>query len=209
MRITVFGATGGTGLEVVRQAAAAGHDVTAVVRDPARLSPVPGVVVVRGNVMDPASIEPALAGADAVVSALGNREIRRPTTVCSAGVASIVEAMNGAGVRRLAVVSASGMVVDDADDFLTRYVAKPILQRILAHNFVDLRQMEDVVRTSGLDWTIVRPSRLLDGPGGAYRVQIGRNLPRGYSTRRADVADYILRSLVDGAAVREAVSVAT
>ncbi|NUP74447.1 MAG: NAD(P)H-binding protein, partial [Sinomonas sp.] len=66
----------------------------------------------------------------------------------------------------------------------------------------------EIVQASGLDWTIVRPSRLLDGPRGEYRVQIGRNLPRGYSTRRADVADYILRSLDDRSAVREAVSVA-
>ncbi|WP_415856084.1 NAD(P)-dependent oxidoreductase [Sinomonas sp. G460-2] len=208
MKITVFGATGGTGLEVVRQAAAAGHDVTAVVRDPARLAPVPGVAVVRADVMDPASIAPALTGARAVVSALGNREIRRPSTVCSAGVASIVAAMKAAGVRRLAVVSASGMVTDDADDLLTRYVAKPILQRILAYNFADLKRMEEIVQASGLDWTIVRPSRLLDGPRGEYRVQIGANLPRGYSTRRSDLADYILTSLGDGAAVREAVSVA-
>ncbi|WP_422935726.1 NAD(P)-dependent oxidoreductase [Sinomonas sp. P47F7] len=208
MKITVFGATGGTGLEVVRQAAAAGHDVTAVVRDPARLAPVPGVAVVRADVMDPASIAPALADAGAVVSALGNREIRRPSTVCSGGVASIIAAMKGAGVRRLAVVSASGMVTDDVDDLLTRYVAKPILQRILAYNFADLKRMEEIVRESGLDWTIVRPSRLLDAPRGAYRVQIGRNLPRGYSTRRSDLADYILKSLDDGAAVREAVSVA-
>lgn len=208
MKITVFGATGGTGLEVVRQAAAAGYEVTAVVRDPARLAPVPGLAVVRADVMDPASIAPALAGADAVVSALGNREIRRPSTVCSGGIASIIEAMKGAGVHRLAVVSASGMVTDDVDEFLTRYVAKPILQRVLAYNFADLRRMEEIVQASALDWTIVRPSRLLDGPRGEYRVQIGRNLPRGYSTRRADVADYILRSLDDRSAVREAVSVA-
>ncbi|MEA5454125.1 NAD(P)-binding oxidoreductase [Sinomonas sp. JGH33] len=208
MKITVFGATGGTGLEVVRQAAAAGHEVTAVVRDPARLAPVPGVAVVRADVMDPASIAPSLVGADAVVSALGNRDIRHATTVCSGGVASIIEAMEGANVRRLAVVSASGLVTDGADDFLTRYVAKPILQRILAYNFADLRRMEEIVRESGLDWTIVRPSRLLDRPRGNYRVEIGRNLPRGYNTRRADVADYILRSLDDGAAVGEAVAVA-
>ena len=208
MKITVFGATGGTGLEVVRQAAAAGHEVTAVVRDPARLAPVPGVALVCADVMDPASIAPSLVGADAVVSALGNRDIRHPTTVCSGGIASIIEAMNGANVRRLAVVSASGLVTDDADDFLTRYVAKPILQRILAYNFADLRRMEEIVRESGLDWTIVRPSRLLDRPRGSYRVEIGRNLPRGYNTRRSDVADYLLRSVADGAAVGEAVAVA-
>ncbi|WP_336852393.1 SDR family oxidoreductase [Sinomonas albida] len=208
MKLTVFGATGGTGREVVRQASAAGHEVTAVVRDPARLAAVPGVAVVRADVMDPAGIASALAGADAVVSALGNREIRRPTTVCSAGASSIIAAMKGAGVRRLAVVSASGMVTDDADDLLTRYVAKPILQRILAHNFADLKRMEQIVQESGLDWTIVRPSRLVDGARGEYRVQVGRNLRGGRATRRSDLADYILRSLDDATSFHEAISVA-
>lgn len=208
MRITVFGATGGTGREVVRQAAEAGHQVTAVVRDPARLGPIPaGVTVVRADVMDPASIQPALADADAVVSALGPRG-RGPTTVCSAGTASITTAMAAAGVRRLFVVSASGIVVDDADDLLTRAVVKPLLNRLLANGWADLRRMEEVVRGTDLDWTLVRPSRLVDAPRGEYRARVGGNLRRGYNSSRADVADWIVTHLADPAAVRDVVAVA-
>jgi putative NADH-flavin reductase len=208
MRVTVFGATGGIGREVVQQAAAAGHQVTAVVRDPAKLDPAPaGVTVVRADVLDPASIQPALTDADAVVSALGPRG-RGPTTICSAGVTSIATAMAAAGVRRLLVVSASGIVVDDADDFLTRAVVKPLLNRLLADGWADLRRMEDVVRGTDLDWTLVRPSRLVNAPRGEYRTRVGGNLRRGYNSRRADVADWIVRHLTDPAAIRDVVAVA-
>lgn len=210
MQITVFGASGGVGREVVSQAARLGHRVTAVVRDPASFGPVPdGVRVAVADVMDPAAIAPLIEGSDAVVSALGNRlHPRRPNSVCSDAVASIVSAMDTTGARRLVVVSASGLVTDSADGPLLRYVAKPLLWAFLAGNYADLERMEAMVRASGLDWTIVRPSRLVDRPQGAYRVEVGRNLRGGRTSRRADVADYILKGIRDSAAVRQAVSVA-
>src|SRR5438093_7382938 len=123
MKLTVFGATGGTGRHTVSQALAAGHHVTAVVRDPARLGVTdhPQLDVVTADVMDPDAIVTALAGRDAAVSALGAHG-RGPTTVCSAGVASIIAAMRAVAVRRLVVVTASGPFTDEGDGPVTRAV---------------------------------------------------------------------------------------
>jgi len=205
MRITLFGATGGTGREVLDQALAAGHEVTAVVRDPSKLS-APGVVA--ADVMDPAAIAPFIDGRDVVVTAIGSRELRQPTSVQTDSTASIVEAMRETGVRRLIVVSNSGMVTE-GDGPLTKALVKPILRRILVHGWTDMRHMEDVVTASGLDWTIIRPPMLTNGPRtGAYRRELGRNVRGGRRISRADVADSILRSLGDPDTVRETVSIA-
>ncbi|NUW43922.1 NAD(P)-dependent oxidoreductase [Nonomuraea rhodomycinica] len=198
MRITVFGASGRTGWRVVGQALEAGHEVTAVVRDPAALERHglrgPRLTVVRADVMDPAAIGPAVAGRDAVVSAIGPRG-RGPTTVCADATASIIEAMTAEEVRRLVVVSASGFV-REGDGPLTRLVAKPILNRVLRHAFADMRHMEELVRASGLDWTIVRPPQLTEGPRtGAYRSAVDRNVRGGVRVSRADLADCVLRCL--------------
>src|SRR5699024_10858041 len=109
MKLTVFGATGGTGQQIVRQALRAGHEITAVVRDPARLGLEPGenLDVVTADVLDPASIAPAISGRDAVLSTLGPRG-RAPSRVCRDSARGIAAAMHDSGVRRLLVVSNSG-----------------------------------------------------------------------------------------------------
>src|SRR5262252_3334727 len=108
MKVTIFGATGGTGRHLVQQACEAGHEVTAVVRDPARIGyRSPQLTVVTADAMDPVAIGPAVAGRDVVVSAIGSRDGRAPTTVHTDSSTSIIEAMRGAGTRRLIVVSNS------------------------------------------------------------------------------------------------------
>ncbi|MFF5208873.1 NAD(P)-dependent oxidoreductase [Streptosporangium sp. NPDC000396] len=208
MKITLFGATGGTGREVLRQALDAGHEVTAVVRDPARLDHShPNLTVLQADVTEPAAIGPAIAGRDAVVSALGSRQGRAPTTICADGATGIVKAMKIEGVRRLVVVSASGMFTE-GDGPLTRFLAKPILTRVLEHPFADMRRMEGLVRASGLEWTIVRPPMLTDGPRtGSYRSAIDRNVRGGIRLSRADLADCILRCLADRGPLNAAVAV--
>ena len=207
MRLTVFGATGGIGSEVVRQALGAGHEVVAVVRDPARLE-MPGgrgLGVVTADVMDPAQIGPAVKGADAVVSALGPRP-GGPVTVLTDGTRSILAAMEHAGVRRLVVVSASGFFIEPGEPFINRVIAKPLLQRVLRDNAADTRRMEAEIRASSTDWTLIRPPRLTSRPGrGRYRREIDRNV--GMSIARADVAHAILGALADPAAIGHAVGV--
>ncbi|GAA4664268.1 NAD(P)-binding oxidoreductase [Amycolatopsis dongchuanensis] len=206
MKLTVFGASGGTGREVVRQALARGHHVTAVVRDPARLGePVQDVVV--ADVFDPAALVAAVGGSDAVVSALGPRG-RGPSRICRDGAAAIITAMRQAEVRRLLVVSNSGMH-REGDGWFTRLAVKPILIRMLREEYEDMRVMEERVVASGLDWTIVRPPRLTDGPHtGVIASSVGRNVRGSFTISRADLADYLLRLAEDGSHRGAAVSVA-
>jgi putative NADH-flavin reductase len=213
MRITIFGATGGTGVLTVRRALDAGHHVTAVVRDPARLPDELRACaeVVQADAMDPAAIEEAVKGRDAVLSALGTREGRAPTTVCADGARSVLAAMGAAGADRFVLVSAAGLHAGPGDDPLTRFVVKPlVLQPLLKHAFADMRAAEALVRESGLRWTIVRPPRLTNGPGnGRYRKAIDRNVLGGATIARADLAVALLDQMADDSSIGHVVSVAS
>jgi putative NADH-flavin reductase len=208
MKITVFGATGGIGVHVVRQALAAGQQVTAVVRDPARLD-VPAherLDVVVADVMDPASITEAVEGRDAVISSLGARDLK-PSTVARDSARSIMAAMTRTGTRRLLVVSNSGMF-REGDGFFVRTLVKPVVGRVLRQPWADMAAMEELVIGSELDWTIVRPPRLTDGElTGSVRSKIGAN-PRGFTVARADVADFLLRAVDDDTYRRWPVAIA-
>ncbi|MGH3248995.1 MAG: NAD(P)-dependent oxidoreductase [Trebonia sp.] len=207
MQLTVFGATGGIGTEVVRQALAAGHRVTAVLRgDPGRLA-VPaadGLNVVVADVINPAAITPPLEGADAAVSALGPRR-GDSKSICADGVRAVLAAMTKTGTGRIVAVSASGLFREPGEPPLTRYVAKPLLQSILRDGKADVRHMEDELVASTAAWTIMRPSMLVNGPRGSYRTALDRFVSA--RTRRADVADAILAALGDPATIGHRVNV--
>ena len=205
MRIVVFGASGGTGREVVAQALAEGDEVVAVARAGSVVPP--GAEVVRADFDEDGVIEDAVRGADIVVSALGTRG-RGPTSVCTDGMGAAIAAMRRTGVRRLLVVSAAGLP-GEGDDALLRWLVKPILQRVLRHHYADLRRMEELVRASGLDWTIVRPPQLTDGPRtDRYRRALDRHLAGGRRVARADVATEILRAAADRDTVGHLVAIA-
>jgi putative NADH-flavin reductase len=209
MRLTIFGATGGTGTRLVEQALAAGHEVTAVVRDPARLT-VPAqrrLRIVTADVMDPAAIQPAVAGADAVLSALGPRG-GGPTTVCQDSARSIIKAMQACGVHRLLAITGS-MVTDAGDGPIARYMGKPLTRRLLRHTYADFRHAEDEIRASDLDWTILRPPSLTNKAAlGSYRTAIDRNVRRGLTISRADLAAHMLILLDDTTTVHKHVFIA-
>lgn len=207
MRIAVLGASGGTGAQVVSQAAAAGHKVLAVVRDPSSAHGPGGVRVVRADVMDAGSVAAAVAGSDAVVSALGRRR-SSPAPVCSASAPALVQAARASGIARLVVTSAAGMHTD-GDGPVTRWLLKPVLARVLREEFADMATMEQVVSASDLDWTILRPPMLTNGPHtGRYRSCIGRNVRGGLRLSRADLADAAVRALTDPRTIRTALAVA-
>ncbi len=171
MKLTIFGATGGVGACLVQEALAAGHQVTAVVRDPARL-PVasgPGLRVLTADIMDPAAIEPAITAADAVLTSVGPRGTG-PTRVITDSINSIVAAMQKGGTGRLIMVS--GSIAADDGGFFLRSAVKPVARRtFLRHICADMLAAEAEVETSGLDWTIVRPPRLTSKPAsGSYRT---------------------------------------
>src|SRR5690348_10403963 len=177
MKITVLGATGGVGGEVVKQALDRGWDVTAVVRDPAGLH-LPARVVVAGFT-DHDKLAAAVEGRDAVISAVGSRD-RGPTTVCVDGARAAIDA----GAKRLLVVSASGMHTE-GDGFFTRTLVKPLLNTVLKHGWSDMLAMEDVVTAPGVDWTVVRPPMLLNGPRtGKVASRLDGNV-RTFTIRRA------------------------
>jgi putative NADH-flavin reductase len=207
MKLTIFAATGGIGRQALEQAVAQGHDVTAVVRDPKKLSRQVRVVAADLAAPDPATLELAVKGADAVLSGLGARS-SSDTGVAWRGTRAIVQAMKATDVRRIVVVSAApiGTVPsprrpnppkhDPGDGFFVRNLLGPLIKAALRKHFADLAMMEDVLRDSGLDWTVVRPPRLTDGPvTGAYRTAYGQNLLRGLLISRADVAHFMLRAL--------------
>jgi putative NADH-flavin reductase len=221
MKLTIFAATGGIGRQVLDQALAAGHDVTAVVRNPRALAGRPlRTVAADLAVADPAALEPAVAGADAVLSGLGPRS-RSDTGIASRGTRAIVRAMQATGVRRIVAVSAApvGTVPspgrpdpprhDPGDGLLTRRLVMPLLVAALRDVYADLALMEDELRASGLDWTVVRPPRLTDRPlTGTYRTAQGRNLRRGFLVSRADVAHLMLRVLDQPETIGQAIGVA-
>ncbi|MFH8867516.1 NAD(P)-dependent oxidoreductase [Streptomyces griseus] len=206
MRITVFGATGGVGQEIVGQALAAGHEVTAVVRDPdrlpERLDRAALAAVVRLD--DPA----AVAGRDAVLSGLGSRG-RRADGVAERLTGRILTAMEAEGVRRLVVVSAVPVGPEPVGDGLVDRLALKVVGAVLADVYADLTRMEAALARSTTDWTAVRPPKLTDGPlTGVYRRVVG-GAPRGSrSVSRADVAHAMLALVEDPAAVRRGVGVA-
>lgn len=209
MKLTVFGATGGVGQEIVRQALTAGHRVTAVVREPGRLEVTgPGLDVVRADLTDEGAVRPAVAGRDAVLSGLGARS-RKDAGIATRLTRTVLGAMEAEGVRRLLVVSAAPLgPAPERDGPLDRAV-RGVVSAVLKDVYADLRAMEDQIARSATDWTVVRPPRLQDRPvTGKYRVVVGGSPARGRFLGRADVAHAMLAMTGDPATVKQGVGIA-
>jgi putative NADH-flavin reductase len=211
MKIAVFGANGGTGRLVVEQLLAAGHQVTAIVRNRRRLEiddPALRVVVVSA-LTDPEQLAAAISGQDAVISGVGPRSTK-DGPVASTVTAAIVAAMHSSRVRRLVVISAAPVgEVPAGESLLMRLVFRPVFRTLLRPVFLDLANMESELARSGLDWTAVRPPRLTDGPlTRRYRQRIGGSVPRGFVVSRADTAEVMCKALTDPATFGQPVGVA-
>lgn len=211
MKIVIFGATGGTGQELVKQALAAGEDVTAFARDPSKLAPGPTVHVAPGNALDPVAVGKAIAGQEAVISALGARSLN-DNTLLPRSMTHILAGMKEHGVRRLIVLGASGTMpnaekrLGSATRVLVRFAKATLLRKI----FESQTAMQRMVRASSIDWIIVQPPRLLNSPGkGRYRVD-GEALPaNGTVLPRADLAAFMLAQLTSAEWLRRDVYVAS
>ena len=197
MKLLIFGSTGGTGRELVKQALDQGHSVMAYARDPAKIGDIQQsrLKIVCGDVLDLAAVEGAVAGQEAVFITIGAGAKR--TTLREEGTRNIVEAMQGIGVKRLICQSSLGVGDSRANlPFFTKHI---IVAVFLRHAFADHERQEAVVRQSSLDWIIVRPPHLKDGP----RTEVYRHGFPTTDTRikgwisRADVADFMLKQLVD------------
>ncbi|CAM3295204.1 NAD(P)-dependent oxidoreductase [Occultella aeris] len=205
MRLVVLGASGRTGRELVDHASSRGHDVIAVVRNPAKAPSDWNAAIAEGT--DATALAEAMTGADAVAFCIGPVEKTDVGVMEKAAIAT-VRAMRIAGVDRLALITASGPF-NEGDGPLTRYLAKPIVQRVLRDQFADMVATEAVIRDSGLDWTIVRPPMLTDGRGCAgYRERREGNVRGGIRIARADLARAMVDLLEDPTTVGRSVSVA-
>ncbi|MEU7408682.1 NAD(P)H-binding protein [Streptomyces sp. NPDC042638] len=209
MKLTVFGATGGIGRELVRQALDAGHEVTAVVRDPARLGLTGDrLEVVRSGLTDPQELRTAVRGRHAVLSGLGARS-RKDAGVTTRLTRTVLGAMEAEGTRRLLVVSAGPVgPAAEGEGALDRGM-RTLVSAVLKDVYADLGEMEADLARSGTDWTSVRPPRLQDKPlTGRYRTVIGGFPPKGRFIARADVAHAMLSMIDAGETLKQGVGVA-
>ena len=204
MKVSIFGATGKTGSEIVKLALANGHEVTALVRDPAKMIPEDQQInLITGDVLDFSSVKKAVERQDAVICALGSSSLGK-TLVRSDGTANIIKAMNETNVKRLFVISAMG--VGDSWSTLS-FINKLFFATLLWSARQDHEKQEAFVKDSGLDWTIVRPSGLSDSPlTGSYDV--GENiLAKTSQIARADIADFIFKELQNNKFIKNAVTI--
>jgi putative NADH-flavin reductase len=222
MKLVILGATGGVGQHLVAMATSRGDDVLVVARDKTRLR---GDGTCRVAEMDllktqPKSLGAALAGADAVISALGARGAA-DRGILEAAATQVLPAMQESGIRRYLGISAAPVATtpsparptpprhDPGDDLLARTVMMPIVKRLLAPVYVDSARMEDAVRASGLDWTILRPPRLTNKQAtGRYRTAMDRNVRGGRSIGRADLAHFMLDAITEPDTIGHAIGIA-
>lgn len=208
MKIVVVGASGRTGRLIVAGALQRGHEVTAFARTPEALGDLAPrcARVVRGDVVDRVMIAEAVSGREAVIYAVGPAP-GESSAIAADGVLRVVRVMQKYGVRRLIALSATG-VVAEVDEVPRSFLARLFRPRgTESVDPGDLRRMEVTVRQSELDWTLVRPSRLTDGPAtGLYRAGPGHVLPDARPIARADVAAYVLDQLETDLNVQHAVA---
>lgn len=194
MKVVIFGATGGIGKHLIVQALEAGHEVTAFARKPKELPSYVGKIrVMSGDLLDLPAVEESVKGQDVVLSSFGSRN--RKGDIYIHGIANIIEAMTNEQVKRLICVTAAA--VDDSSElnFIFRRIVKPFL---LKDVYRGMKQLEVNVESTNLDWTIIGPARLTDGPRtGVYRIS-EHDIPKGGSAiSRADVADLMLKEVGD------------
>ncbi|MFD0365321.1 NAD(P)-dependent oxidoreductase [Nocardia sp. GCM10030253] len=202
MKIAVFGATSTVGRQVVEQALAQGHEVTAFTRSAAGVGQQhERLHIIEGDVLDTASVERAVVGQDAVLISLG---AGRKGVIRAGGTRAVIEAMNRTGVKRLIAQTTLGVGDSRGNlNFLWKYV---MFGMLLRQAYADHVQQEEYVRASDLDWTIVRPSAFTDGPRtGSYR----RGFPSdetglALKIARADIAEFMLEQLTDTSYLRQA-----
>jgi putative NADH-flavin reductase len=208
MKIIIFGATGRTGLPLVTQALDAGHDVTAFVRNPNKIQIGHAKLrIVRGDLDDATGVEAAIAGQDAVLSALGPIPAGRKD-IMRVAFTNIIAAMQNTDVTRLISLTGAGVAQPgDEPKLINRFISL-MLNLISKDTIIDSSEHARLVRASNLDWTMVRVPMLTDVPANGptkATVRVGMvGINDGMRIARSDVAAFMLRVLDDGSHVREA-----
>jgi putative NADH-flavin reductase len=196
VKVLIIGATGGTGRILLDKALELGHEVTALARNPSAVAPRDyRPRVLQGNALDPEAVEAAVAGQDAVLSALGTRS-SRPTTLFSASTANLIGAMNKHGVRRLVCVT--GIGAGDSKGHGGLLYDRVLLPFVVRNQYEDKDRQEEIVRRSGLEWVLVRPARLTnESATGGYQVFLSGDSYRATTISREDVAAFMLAQLTE------------
>ena len=215
MNLVIFGANGPTGRFLTTQALAAGHTVTAFTRHADSFPIAPERLrIVQGDALDPAAVAAAVAGQDAVLSSIGTRYSRKPITLYSESAANMIQAMHDHGVRRLVCVSSS---VTDPETrsrntgggVFFEKVLKPFITNVIGKSmYADLLRMEQLVKASDVDWTILRPCGLFEAPA-VTEYRLAENFLRERFTSRNDLAACLLQQAGSDQYVHKAVAVAT
>ena len=187
MKLFVIGATGRTGMEVVQQGLARGHHVTAFVRSPESVTlKNERLIVTKGDVKGENQLADAMPDHDAIVSTLGPRQVFRPSSLLHDSAVATTQAMRRSGPKRLVILSAAAHFPG---------IPNRIASFILRNHMRDSLAMEEVVRGSGLDWTIVRPPRLTQEDYLTYRSCEGAGPKMGFSLSRKAVAAFMLDAI--------------
>jgi putative NADH-flavin reductase len=204
MKILIIGATGGSGRHLVTQALERGHAVTALVRNPARMSIAHQMLtVLKGDVLDSPSVDRAVAGQNAVLCALGHKRWFYPNRILSKGTENIIHAMKVHGVRRFVCQSSLG--VGDSFGRLGLYYTLFTIPFILPFYYWDKGRQESVIRASDLDWTIVRPG-VLNNRSPRGKIRHGSSIGSWLWTvriSRADVARFMLDQISQDTYLRQ------
>jgi len=192
MKLLVVGASHGIGLEMLKQGVSAGHHVSAFARRPERIPLSSDTLsIIKGDILDKQSVDEAVKGQDAICITIGIKPTRQPVSVFSEGTKVVVEAMKHHSCKVLLCVT--GIGAGDSrghGGFLYDRIINPLLLKTI---YEDKDRQEEIIRNSGLDWTIVRPGFLTNGPKtGQYRVLSDMSGVRANKISRADVADFIL-----------------
>jgi putative NADH-flavin reductase len=198
MKLLIIGGTGGTGKELIKQALEQGHSLTALVRKPEKLKIAhPNLSIIKGNVLDFDKVQQAVEGQDAVLSALGHKRFLIKTNILSEGTKNIIHAMEKHQVNRFICITTLG--INDSRFKLGLYYTLFVIPFIVFFYFRDKVKQEKLIRSSKLNWTIVRPGQLTNGKKrGSYKhgSKVG-NYILTKMISRADVAHFILSQLTD------------
>jgi uncharacterized protein YbjT (DUF2867 family) len=205
MKLAIFGATGKTGIEVVKLALDHGHEVTVMVRDPKRLPAFSKPLnVIVGNFSYLDKVRSTVKGQDAVICTLGSRELYKNSGLRTLGTKAIINAMEEEGVRRLVIMSSMG--IGESWENLS-WFSKALFKLVMPAAREDHEGQEEAVKASALDWTIIRPSGLTDASN-VSSYEYATNLkPKTSRISRINVADLIVKLLESDAHVHEALTI--
>ena len=195
MRVAIIGASRGIGAELLKAAIEKGHEVTALVRDSAKLNiSTPGLKVITGDILNPSSVATAIAGQDAICVCIGIPPTRKPVDVFSRGIQNILNAIGKESNQKLILITGIGAGDSKGHGgFFYDRILNPLL---LGTSYADKDRAESIVKASNVDWIIVRPGFLTDGSRtGKYRVIENLSGVTAGKISRTDVADFILKQL--------------